>query len=190
MALCGKCDIRLSTAATMSARFPIISPHGNIRNKSNQIVDRVVDGGYFENFGATTAFELASELSGAPYNLSPSIILINNEPAASGMNCISAGNRLNYPSASQTMTFPIVESPIYTVMGTRSARGSHAAVELCSSIGEQKFAFVTVAPDERGKVLSMSWWLSKYVQNRLDAQVSDTSANAVTFKAIKAWRMH
>jgi len=192
MALCGKCDIRLSTAATMSARFPIISPHGNIRNKANQIVDRVVDGGYYENFGATTALELATELD-QHYHLKPSIILINNEPATSGMSCISEGNRLGYPHPSQTMAFPIVEAPIYTMLETRNARGSHAAVQLCSSpsVGEQRFAFVTVAPDESnpGKELSMSWWLSKYVQRYLDAQ-AEASANTTSFKAIRAWRAH
>lgn len=190
MARCENCDIRLSTATTMSARFPIISPHGNIRNTEKQIVDRVVDGGYYENFGATTALELAAELG--HLGLKSSIILINNEPATSGMNCISASNRLTYPSPSQTMSFPIVQSPIFTVMGTRSARGSHAAVELCSAIGEQKFAFVTVAPDSRnpGKALSMSWWLSKYVQNYLDDQLSDGSANTGSFNAIRQWRSH
>jgi len=84
--------------------------------------------------------------------------------------------------------------PLLTVMGTRNARGSHAAVELCSSasIGEQKFAFVTVAPDSSNpqKELSMSWWLSKYVQSYLDAQVAKASVNATSFEAIRNWRAH
>ena len=41
-------DIRLSTAAHNSARFPIVSPAGEIRN----------DGGYFENYGAPTTRSL------------------------------------------------------------------------------------------------------------------------------------
>jgi len=206
MAECRNCDIRLSTAATMSARFPIISPHGNIRRKDGQLADRVVDGGYFENFGATTARELAIELHDN-YNLAPTIILINNEPATSGMNCISEGNRLQRPVPPRTIMFPIIEAPIYTMLGTRNARGSHAAVELCLSISEQsptekKFAYVAVEPDEPGKQLSMSWWLSKYVQSRLDAQVrygglsnldgavAHTSPNDSAFKIINAWRAH
>ena len=52
-------DIRLSTAAHNSARFPIVSPPGNIRNREHFVVDRIVDGGYMENFGVLTAFELA-----------------------------------------------------------------------------------------------------------------------------------
>ena len=39
-------DVQLSTAAFNSARFPLISPAGTIRNKDQQIIDRIVDGGY------------------------------------------------------------------------------------------------------------------------------------------------
>ena len=73
-----KSDIRLSTAFTMSARFPVISPHGNLRNKANQIIDRIVDGGYFENDGLATAADVADTLK--ELNLEPVIILITNEP--------------------------------------------------------------------------------------------------------------
>ena len=73
------CDLRLSTAVTMSARFPLVSPAGVIvRNKVP--VDRVVDGGYFENFGAQSALELAR----APplHELKPFILQITNDPSA------------------------------------------------------------------------------------------------------------
>ena len=89
-------DIRLSTGASTSARFPIISPHGNIRNSKGKLVDRVVDGGYFENFGAGTSLEIAQLLE-ARYKLKPFIILINNDPATSDMECISAGSSLKLP---------------------------------------------------------------------------------------------
>ena len=40
-------DVGLSTAAAISARFPGISPHGDIlRRKDGAVIDRVVDGGY------------------------------------------------------------------------------------------------------------------------------------------------
>ena len=56
-------DIRLSTAAVLSARFPIISPAGNLRAEGDgKIGDRIVDGGYFENAGLTTAMDVAREL--------------------------------------------------------------------------------------------------------------------------------
>lgn len=70
-------DIRLSTAAAMSARFPIISPHGAIRNLSNRVVDQVVDGGYFENDGLATALDIAKALK--DFDLKPLVIRITNE---------------------------------------------------------------------------------------------------------------
>ena len=39
-------DIPLSTAATLSARFPVVSPYGGIRNPAAiEVADRLVDGG-------------------------------------------------------------------------------------------------------------------------------------------------
>ena len=52
-------DVRLSTAALNSARFPLISPAGTLHAKDGHILDRIVDGGYFENYGALSAKELA-----------------------------------------------------------------------------------------------------------------------------------
>ena len=62
----------LSTAAHNSARFPIISPAGEIRNRQHQIVDRIVDGGYFENYGALGAMELAQAIRAIEPKLSRS----------------------------------------------------------------------------------------------------------------------
>lgn len=71
-------DVSLSTAALLSARFPIISPPANVLNKKDNVVARVIDGGYFENFGAATAQELGKQLKQA--GLSPFIIEITNDP--------------------------------------------------------------------------------------------------------------
>jgi hypothetical protein len=58
-----KTDIRSSTAATLSARFPVLSPYGTLRNSDDKIVDRIVDGGYFENGGLATAADIAESLT-------------------------------------------------------------------------------------------------------------------------------
>jgi hypothetical protein len=54
-------DVRLSTAAHNSARFSYISPAGNLQSATSPIHNRgyIIDGGYFENYGALTALELA-----------------------------------------------------------------------------------------------------------------------------------
>ncbi len=72
-------DVRLSTAAHNSARFPIISPPGAIRNREHQIVDRIVDGGYFENYGALSAMELAQAVHAIEPKLAPFVLVVSND---------------------------------------------------------------------------------------------------------------
>ncbi len=48
---------RLSTAVNFSTRFPGISPSGEIPPLKGQLPQRVVDGGYYDNSGARTAWD-------------------------------------------------------------------------------------------------------------------------------------
>jgi hypothetical protein len=48
---------RLSTAVNFSSRFPGISPSGEIPALTEQWAQRVVDGGYYDNSGARTAWD-------------------------------------------------------------------------------------------------------------------------------------
>jgi hypothetical protein len=54
-------DVRLSTAAHNSARFTYVSPAGDLISATEPHRNKgyVIDGGYFENYGAETALELA-----------------------------------------------------------------------------------------------------------------------------------
>lgn len=189
--VCPHCDVRLSTAATMSARFPVISPHGNIRDRG-RLIDRVVDGGYYENFGALTAVELTEELRNQ-FGLDPRIILINNEPAAAGMSCLRRDSQIELPNPPPRITFATLRSPIAALYAAGTARGTHAAVDLCARIGGGgKFAFITVIPDTLNEkaALPMSWWLSKHVQQYLDHQVDteNSQINGEAFRNIEEWR--
>lgn len=74
-------DIRLSTAAHNSARFPFVSPPGTVRsNAFQQVIDRIVDGGYFENYGVISANELALAIHAVNPDLAPLVIVISNDP--------------------------------------------------------------------------------------------------------------
>jgi len=181
-------DIRLSTGATMSARFPVISPHGNIRDKEGSIVDRVVDGGYFENYGAITSLELANALR--RYGLKPFIIIVNNEPSLPKLDCITEESFLPHPRVKETATFSTLSSPLAGLLATGSGRATLAAVQLCNESGADNFAYITVAPDKDNpeKGLSMSWWLSMHVQKYLDEQLAPDGINKAAFAKITAVR--
>lgn len=76
-------DMRLSTAALNSARFPVVSPGGILAHGGSA----VVDGGYFENFGAATLFDLLTYIKmrrrgpERPHRvLKPILIQISSDP--------------------------------------------------------------------------------------------------------------
>lgn len=172
-------DVALSTAATTSARFPLISPHGSIGGRDGVIVDRVVDGGYYENFGATTALEL-TRLLRTRYRLTPTVILVNNQPTVEKMDCVTDKTEVaDATRAPQRVWFSLLTSPLDTVIRSRRGRGSHAAVELCKYVTSAEvggaFAFITVRKSG-DKPLSMSWWLSKDVQQYLALHLASGAA--------------
>lgn len=55
-------DIAVSTAAHNSARFPYIDAAGTLMTEG-RMTDRIVDGGYFENFGAGSIYDLLRALN-------------------------------------------------------------------------------------------------------------------------------
>jgi hypothetical protein len=65
-------DVRASTAAHNSARFTYVSPAGNLGSDQGS----VIDGGYFENFGALSALELARAATAALKDKTPNIRLV------------------------------------------------------------------------------------------------------------------
>lgn len=183
-------DIRLSTGATMSARFPVISPHGNLRDKEekNRLSDRIVDGGYYENFGAITAMEMVQVLRS--HGLKPFVVVVNNEPQLTGMDCVTADSRLPRPEPPGTVTFSTLSSPLNALLATGGGRATLAAVQLCSDVGQDNFAFITVQRDRHNpkKALSMSWWLSMHVQKYLDDQLELDGINKAAFAKIRSVR--
>lgn len=58
-------DVRFSTAAVMSARFPLITPYAFFNGSDPQRQRRSVDGGYYDNSGAVTAQEIVQALNAA-----------------------------------------------------------------------------------------------------------------------------
>jgi hypothetical protein len=73
-------DVRASTAAHNSARFTYVSPAGDLGNGNGS----VIDGGYFENYGALSALELARASKEALKDEKPGVklvfLLISSDP--------------------------------------------------------------------------------------------------------------
>jgi len=120
-------DLTLSTAATMSARFPIISTQGVIRDVDDKLVDDIVDGGYFENGGQATLADIARELK--RQGLEPIAVRIVNEPVRKVSPERNLGpDRPELPPPGQRALFDVYTSIAQTIEATRSGHeDGHAA---------------------------------------------------------------
>ncbi|WP_139221277.1 hypothetical protein [Bosea sp. OK403] len=198
-------DLTVASAALLSARFPIVSPAGHLSPDCRTGL-RIVDGGYFENDGATTTNEIAIALRNA--GLTPVVLHIANEP----VDQIVDPERDKHPLLRKDSWLALLATPFDTVLATREARGAYALATLRASVGLENFVdflvygepkqdakdampkvdgvsgflsnsqsslkhecFERTTKDVSGatsalKQVSMSWWLSKPVQEYLDRQ--------------------
>ena len=84
------CDVRLSTAASNSARFPIISSHGDIQGADDVVVDRIVDGAYFDYSGIVSALELRLQVARLDDEIKPFVLFLTNDPGFNAHACALA----------------------------------------------------------------------------------------------------
>lgn len=198
-------DVALSTAATNSARFPIISPPGSILASATNIVDRIVDGGYFENYGALSALELAKAMVAVEPRLAPFVLVISNDPESTLTEERAMSGTL-IPDAPDHMWLSGVFGPVDAIATVRSGRGRLAVAEterwLDGRFGARcpvNLAHIKVWPEARDghcpvgdakpgptRDVSMSWWLSKPVQMNLREQVEPSNDRCNNDAAVKA----
>jgi hypothetical protein len=156
----GERDIPLSTAATLSARFPLISPYGALQGKdAKHPSERLVDGGYFENDGVTTAFELVLAIKQLRPKWEPVVVHVTNDPVRrAGLN-VSDGETppLYGPSPPPPRVSEWFESLLNPVTALFGTRGGHAAQAVEAVLEEQgvKYArfqvFDEAPPEAQGR---------------------------------------
>lgn len=131
-------SLRASTAVLLSARFTYVSPAGTVRlpgTGSDQTL-RLVDGGYFENHGVTTAHDVLRALRrvAAALDVAVTPMLIHIDNAATARVDPSApwehGGR---------PLLPEVISPIEALLATREARGNTALAAAYQSLPVVEF---------------------------------------------------
>jgi len=170
-------DLRVSTAAGLSARFPLMSPAGSIPNRT----EKLVDGGYFENSGVETALELIRLLKAIAGHDRIAIRLIVMESTAD-----------EQPSRA----FSEVFDPVHAMLNTRVTRGTLARVrawrELCKTCAPVTIwgdavlprtvrgrppdpdALIWHALDGSQNPLPLGWHLGRVTQDMIRAQVGGT----------------
>ncbi len=145
------CHIPLSTAAHMSARFTFVSPAGRFPDGTH-----IVDGGYFENSAATTAYEVVTRIKEWCAvknigNVDVKVIMISNNPrkppsVPAKPPPEQARPKLTKPVTVSGRFMSELTAPLYALLNTRDARGTYAQ----RAIGhEQRPIKATEAPLEK-----------------------------------------
>jgi len=129
-------DMRLSTAAHNSARFPVISP-GGVWPRGRSMA---VDGGYFENYGAETLLDLVSylrersRLQRPSRPIQPIVVQISSDPTIG--DTLSDGTADPevpgglFGTSWLSRLWNFVHGPLGGILSARTARGVLAAKDL------------------------------------------------------------
>ncbi|MEM7428759.1 MAG: hypothetical protein AAF441_21930, partial [Pseudomonadota bacterium] len=146
-------DVALKTAALNSARFTYVSPAGLLVNKAGQNRGHVLDGGYFENYGAVTTSEIlqkaAEVLAARNVKVRPILIQITSDPKLRVSDePIPATGFLPADYVSTAKLANEVAGPIRGILATRAARGvlaSKTNMEMTRFINDPAVDFPNIA---------------------------------------------
>lgn len=164
-------DLKLSTAAVLSARFPYFTPVGWYQRSSDKSKWRLADGGYFDNSGIPTALDIGRSLQKIKgYGTTFEIVylsLIDGQFNGSTTQLNSEG--LNE-----------VLSPVRALFSARQSR-SRSAVELSTFTVNDgiddplkyKFRTLFLKKSGDGVKLPLGWLISKRSRNFIDRQTPD-----------------
>ncbi len=147
-------DLRLASAVTISARFPLISPAGAIfpldgaGKSQRKRGDAVVDGGYFENSGLSTALDIATALRAQ--KLQPIVLTISNDPQGASTAWFPPRPAAT-PGIGETGGYlgrllGAVTAPLATLYNTRQGHGDEARNTASRSL-DDPFACYTSQDD-------------------------------------------
>ena len=174
-------ELRSSTAAHNSARFTYLSPAGTLADGTH-----LVDGGYFENFGAVTAREvLAAAVARMGSGIRPIALLISNDPGLGERDLPLEPPQPPRGAKGQSAAAE-TQSPLRALLATRDARGLLAAAELRAFVeqnGGEYYQFRLC--EDAGPAPALGWVLSAESEDLMrKALVSSACGNADQLKRL------
>jgi hypothetical protein len=175
-------DLKLSTAAGLSARFPYFTPVGWYQRSKDKSKLHLADGGYFDNSGIPTALDIGRSLQRLKdYGTTFEIVYLSlidgqfNEP----------------PTQLKSEGLNEVLSPVRALFSARQSRG-RSAVELSTfTINDgddplkDKFRTLFLKKSGEGVKLPLGWLISKYSRDFIDRQTPDPKAKPCDIKKFR-----
>lgn len=163
-------DLPLKVAAMISARFPIVTPAARV-NANKQVWGNLVDGGYFDNSGLHTAFQLVNAINDIKKSkfdsiaLKPVIIFLKNSKD-------EVGKPLRIFQESQ--------SPINAFLNSWTARANALIPELLDLRDEFDFELLTFKMNrtKEDHDIPLGWSLSKETMTNIRRLVDEASSKS------------
>ena len=175
-------SLPLSTAAHMSARFTYVSPAGTLV-KDGRTHGRVVDGGYFENSGATATLailQIINELAGKDKRwekVDPYVIHISNEPVEPKYVNDSLRTAPDNPNIKPKEFLNEALSPLWSLLNTRDARGYYARESVAWQVGHSNYLHFGLC--RRSANVPLGWVLSQSTRDRMEDQLTNPDLRCV-----------
>jgi hypothetical protein len=174
-------NIALSTAAGLSARFPIVSSAGwfTYNKEGKKYTNRLVDGGYYDNSGLVTARDIVSALTVKQKNSDESVLdelsrKYGIRPKLINLAIIDAP-KPNKVVGSSPQGFGGILSPLTTVLNVRSTRGSGVVAQAAYDLNldakkPADYRFRAFYLDKERAKLPLGWLLSETSQDAIEKQ--------------------
>ena len=174
-------DVPASTAANNSARFPWFSPIGAVRSGASgggvaPLTELVADGGYFENYGATTLLEVMEVLDGIARRrhvvVRFIVLQIVSDPDLT---------RAPMPGTGWSWMPRGLIGPMATLLRTRDVRGRTATETLARRTEAMGGIYVPIylGISPTGATAPLSWALSPVARHVIDAQWTEDCRRAL-----------
>lgn len=173
-------DIRFSTALGLSARFPWIMPAARFTTSSTEF--RLVDGGYLDNSGDETAFDLIMELRQIQ-QLNGKLSIGKVPPFEIHLITLTSDGVL-LPGTVEG--FGDLLSPVRTLLSSRTTRADIASHRIRTILNPQHGATVGTtgdfsSPSPRVSLnaalpLPLTWQLANATQRMISAQIGDAAS--------------
>ncbi len=200
-------DVRASTAGNHAARFPFIGPAGRIVDKREppRFEElRIVDGGYFDNFGAQTARDLLVALGadvGGPCHekLNPIVIQISSNPELSPEDFgdertngedqgSDADGAKDDEVPEEGLSFiPQIRAPLHTLLNTTGAHEAQAVRDLRRAVGDDRFVHFGMCEPTCGQVGEppLGWSLSEVAKTQIEGYWNGCEENVKALEKLE-----
>lgn len=160
-------DLRLSTAAFISARFPYISPAASYldeRDASHPVKHRLVDGGYFDNSGISTALDVIAAVHAVHPDQDVQVNLV-----------VLAGAPTNQSGAAGSVFLSEILAPMRALGNIRAEQGRRTAEfaekQLGSSAKDGSAHLLFDRLDEDALHLPLGWRLGDASRTAIQSHV-------------------